>query len=120
MAAARRKEIKGLLERGTFEIIFKREVPSGAHLLPARFVFAIMSTLDGEIKFKARYVICGNRDRLKDMIVHSTQTIQASSTRLLLSLASTLARCMDRRCNSGLPTIGKALAAGHIGPKSCR
>ncbi len=90
MAAARRKEIKGLLERGTFEVIFKREVSPGAHLLPARFVFAIKSTIDDEIKYKARYVICGNRDRLMDMIAHSTQTIQASSTRLLLSLAATL------------------------------
>ncbi len=90
IAAARRKEIKAVLERGTFEVIFKREVAPGAHLLLALFVFTIKSTVDGEIKYKARYVICGNRDRLKDMIVHSTQTVQASYTRLLLSLASIL------------------------------
>ncbi len=53
MAAARLKEIKGLLKRGTFEIIFKREFPPEAHILLARFLFAIKSTLDGEIKFKA-------------------------------------------------------------------
>ncbi len=50
MAAAHGKEINDLLERGTFEVIFMREVPPGAHLLPARFVFAIKSTVDVEKK----------------------------------------------------------------------
>lgn len=88
MAEARYKEIKGLLERGTFQIILREEVPPGSNLMPARFVFAIKSTEDRKIKFKARYVICGNRDRMKNMMVHSTITVQASSTRIALALAS--------------------------------
>eukprot|EP00171_Calliarthron_tuberculosum_P003547 IDg3547t1 len=39
MAAARRKEITGLIDRGTFEVICQRDVPSNSHMLPARFCF---------------------------------------------------------------------------------
>eukprot|EP00171_Calliarthron_tuberculosum_P023746 IDg23746t1 len=35
---AKKKEIRGLLERGTFKLILHEEVPSDANVLPGRFV----------------------------------------------------------------------------------
>ena len=40
------------------------------------------------MKFKARYVIGGQRDKLKRFMVHSSQTLQPASVRLLLAMAS--------------------------------
>ena len=62
MSQAKRNEMKGLLERGTFSIILREEVPKDANVLPGRFVLAIKSAEDGQVKFKARYVIGGHRD----------------------------------------------------------
>ena len=54
----------------------------------ARFVLAIKSNADGQIKYKARYVIGGHRDRLKQYLVHGAQALQASSARLILAIAA--------------------------------
>lgn len=85
---AKKKEIKGLLERGTFKVILREDVNSDANVLPGHFVLAIKSTKDGEVKFKARYVIGGHRDRFKQLMVHSATTLQPQSIRLLLALAA--------------------------------
>ena len=84
---ARRKEIKSLLERGTFKVIVRQEVPPDGNVLPGRFVLAIKSTEDCRIKYMARYVIGGHRDRLKHMMIHNASTLQLQSIRLLLALA---------------------------------
>lgn len=88
MTEAKKTEIRSLLDRGTFKVILKEDIPPDGNVLPGRFVLAIKSTEDGEVKFKARYVIGGHRDRLKNMMVHSVQTLQPSSIRLLLALAA--------------------------------
>ena len=90
MIAAIKKEVKGLFERGTFKVILKEEIPKDANVLGARFVLAIKSTIDGKIKFKARYVIGGHRDRLKAFMVHASQTIQPTYIRMVLALAAIL------------------------------
>ena len=87
MSAAKKIEIKGLLDRGAFRIMLKEDLPKDANVLPGRFVLAIKSTDDGQVKFKARYVIGGHRDKLKQMMVHSTSTLQPHSIRLLLALS---------------------------------
>ena len=66
----------------------REDLRDGANSLTARFVLAIKSTADGRYKYKARYVIGGHRDKLKHYMVHGAQTLQASSARLLLALAS--------------------------------
>ena len=43
---------------------------------------------DGQVMFKARYVIGGHRNRMKDMMVHSATSLQPQSIRLLLALAA--------------------------------
>ena len=82
------EEVRDLPKRKTFKVILKEELPDGADALTARFVLAIKSTIDGEVKYKARYVMDGLRDVLKHFMVLGAQTLQASSARLLLALAS--------------------------------
>lgn len=48
----------------------------------------IKSSLDKKVKYKARYVIGGHRDKLNDMMVHSSTTLQPQSIRLLWALAA--------------------------------
>ena len=87
MTEAKKKEICGLLERGAFKVILKEEVPKDANVLPIRFVLAIKSSVDGNIVYKARYVIGGHCDKYKDFIVHSSTTLQPHSIRPLLALS---------------------------------
>ena len=51
-------------------------------------MLAIKSAEDGQVKFKARYVIGGHRDRMKALMAHSAATLQLQSIRLLLALAA--------------------------------
>lgn len=90
MNDAKNTEIRGLLKRGTFTFILKKDVPPDGNILSGRFVFSIYSLVHGEIKFKARYVIGGHRDKLKDFIIHSTNMTQPQSIRILLSIAPPL------------------------------
>lgn len=87
MSEVKRKEIRGPLDRGTFRVMLREDIPDDGNVLPGRFVLSIKSTDDGEVKWKARYVIGGHRDKLKIMMVHTSQNLQPSSVRLLLSLA---------------------------------
>ncbi len=57
MRSAIRNEIRQLLSRGTFKVFLKEELPDGANVLTARFFLSIKSNTDGEVKYKARYVI---------------------------------------------------------------
>lgn len=88
MRDAKQQEIRNLFRRGTFQIVLKEEVPDDANILPGRFVMTIKSTVDGSIKHKARFVVGGHRDKLKQFMVHSSQTLQPQSIRLLLALAT--------------------------------
>lgn len=40
------------------------------------WILAIQSTEDGEIKLKACYVICGNRDKQNKMLLHAARALQ--------------------------------------------
>ena len=88
MKAAIKSEVTDLLRRGTFKVMPRKEIPDGANALTARFFLAIKSTSYGDIKYKARYVVRGHRKIMKHFMVHSAQTLQASSIRILIALAS--------------------------------
>lgn len=87
MSEAIKKEVRGIFDRGTFKIILPEDVPTDGNGLPGRLVLAIKSTEDGEVKYKARFVIGGHRDKKKNLMVHNSATQQPPSIRLLLSLA---------------------------------
>ena len=69
-------------------MIRKSELPPDGNAHTARFVLAIKSTEEGQVRLKARYEIGGHRNKLKQYIVHGAPPLQASSVRLLLALAS--------------------------------
>lgn len=78
MVAAKKREICELLSRGTFKVLLQEELPDGTNALTARFILAIKQAIDGEIKYKARYVIGRHRYSLQQFIVHTAQTLQAA------------------------------------------
>ena len=75
MKEAIKSEAQDLIRRGSFRVIPRKEIPDGANALTARFVLAIKSTADGDIKYKARNVVGGHRDIMK-FKVHGAQTLQ--------------------------------------------
>lgn len=87
---AKKKELRGLLERGTFEMVLRQEVPSNAKVLRGRFVLVIKDVGTGEERYKARYVVQGFDDPAKKAAVHNSPNIRHESSRLLLAMASIL------------------------------
>ena len=83
-----RKEIKGILDRGTFSVILKEEIKGVGNILGARFFLPTKSTIDGMIKIKAIYIIARDRDRLKEFMAHLTQSVQHTNIRIKLALAA--------------------------------
>ena len=81
------KEVKGLLERGTFKFIAKEDIPSDAKLLPGRFVLTIKDS-NCVVRYKALFMIGGHSDAMKNFIVHISQNKQPWSARLVLTLAA--------------------------------
>jgi Reverse transcriptase (RNA-dependent DNA polymerase) len=90
MNQAKKREIKGLLERGTFRIILKSEIPQGANVLGGRYVLVIKDAGTEREVWKARYVIQGHRDQEKEIMVRSSTNVQQRSIRLIFALASIL------------------------------
>ena len=52
MVAAKNSEIRDLIRRGTFKMIFKEEIPSRANVLTAWFALSIKCTVDGRSNSK--------------------------------------------------------------------
>jgi Reverse transcriptase (RNA-dependent DNA polymerase) len=88
MKAAKQKQIRGLLERGTFKIVLRNDIPKGANKLGGRYVLTIKdSGTDREI-WKARYVIQGHWDQENEIMVRSSTNVQQRSLRIIFALAS--------------------------------
>lgn len=43
MTTAKRKELRNLLQRGTFKVVLKEDLPKDVNVVPERFVLEIMS-----------------------------------------------------------------------------
>jgi len=87
---AKRQELMGLIDRGTFRIVLREEAGEKPNIIPARFVLAIKHNGDGSEKLKARFVVGGHRDREAAKIVHNSTTLRPTSLRLLIALATIL------------------------------
>lgn len=83
---ARTTKVKIPLEHGNLMIISREDVPLDGNVLPSQFLLIISFIGDGQIKHKARYVVGGHRDRLKNMTLLSTTVLQPQSVRVLLAL----------------------------------
>lgn len=58
LRVANKKKILGLVDRRTFKVIEREEIPSDANHLPVHFVL-VMSIYDSEVIHKARFAIGG-------------------------------------------------------------
>lgn len=85
--AKRRINVKGSLDRGTFMVVGKDDIPADASVFPSRLVLHL-KTGDGHVKYEARFVIGGHRDIMKNFIVHQSQ-IHESTIRFILALTAT-------------------------------
>ena len=84
---SREKEIKGLLDRGVFEIVNIGDVPTGTRIFNSRFVDDIKGKDTDTPYEKSRLVIQAHNDIEKKKVLTQSPTIQRSSQRLILSLA---------------------------------
>lgn len=85
---ARKKELEDLIRRGTWKVVAYDEIPKNANIMTGGFVITIKDTETDTPRFKARFVIHGNRDKDKNALVHTSTTVKHSSTRLLVALAA--------------------------------
>lgn len=89
MKEANSNDIKSLLKRRAFKNILREEIPPECNVFLGRFVVSIKSSIDGKVKYKARYVIGGQPDKLKNILVQTFSTLQPWSVRLLLAITAT-------------------------------
>ena len=87
---AKEREIEGLIQRGTFQMVLQSELGRNPNIVPSRFVLAIKHKDTGEEVYKGRFVLGGHRDRDKRTVVHNATTLKQASIRLLLALATIL------------------------------
>ena len=87
---AKRKELLKLVERGTFKLVLVEEPGDKPNIVRYRYVMSIKHSEGGEVKYKARYVLGGHRDRDKHKIVHNTVNIKQSSICTTIDLATIL------------------------------
>jgi hypothetical protein len=87
---ALRKEIDGLVKRGTWNVMCMRDVSPAVILLGGRFVLSIKSKDTSEKLLKARFVVQGHMDAEKHNLLLSAATLHCHSLRLILALCATL------------------------------
>ena len=81
-------ENHNLVRRGTFKVVMCAEILPNVSVLTARFMLAIKHKITREVRFKARCVVGGHRDRRKSFLVHGSQTVQPISVRVLVALSA--------------------------------
>ena len=87
---AKSKELSNLLQRGTFKIVLKEEVPQDCNVMSSRIVLTIKDKDTDEERYKARFVVRGFNDKLKEVMVHQSPNLSQDGTRMLFCLASIL------------------------------
>lgn len=85
---AKYKEIKGLLDKGTWKVELKEDIPEGSNILTGRFVLCIKNVNIDQELYMARFVVQGQKDKEKKFIVHDSTNLRQSSTRLLVAIAA--------------------------------
>ena len=86
MLEAIRKEMQGLVQKGTFRLTILPE-QERFNVVPSKFVLCLKHE-DGKTRHKARFVMGGHKDVEKKLQVHTAYTLSQTSLRVLLALAS--------------------------------
>ncbi len=68
-----RKEIQGLLDRGSYAVVNESDIPPGATVLGSRVQYSIKKDEYRNEKYKSRLIIQGHRDPEKVSIVNEAQ-----------------------------------------------
>ena len=84
---ARRKEVEGLEDMGTWEEVDERNVPRDANVMGSRFTLTFKYSGTAQELAKARLVVQGHTDREKFNVVHDSTTLHQRSIRIIVSLA---------------------------------
>jgi hypothetical protein len=61
---AMQRNIQGLIERGTWKVVLKDEMPENPNIMGGRFVLTIKDAGTSKKIYKARYVVQGFRDKM--------------------------------------------------------
>ena len=85
---AKQKELRGLFERGVFDVVCREELPQSANVLGGRFVLGIKNPGTEKEIYKARFVVQGHTDAEKGLLIHNSTTLKQSSIRLLIAIAA--------------------------------
>ena len=85
--ASRRKELDGLMERGVFKVVAKKDIPTGTRIFGSRFVDQVKNKGTVNAYEKSRLVVQAYNDDGKRFILTQAPTIQRASQRLILALA---------------------------------
>lgn len=85
-----KSEIQGLLDRGSYMVVNKSDIPKDTTILKSRVQHSIKTDQDGNTKFKRRLVMQGHKDPDKGSIVTEAPTVLRASIRIILTLIPTL------------------------------
>lgn len=85
---AKRKEIRELIDKGTYEFVREEDLPTKPTILQSRFVLNIKNFEEADQYFRARLVIYGHIYPDKPRIVNQAPTVLSSSIRLINNLWS--------------------------------
>lgn len=88
MTTAFRTEDEALSKRGTLKVIIQRKCPDDGNVLPGRFVLLIKLDSGNIQIYKARFAIDGHLDMLKKMMAHSSQALQSTSIKSILTISA--------------------------------
>ena len=83
-----KKEIEGLIKRKTWKIVCRSEVPDDANILGGRFVLAIKDEGTNREIWKARFIVQGHLDGLKNWLVHNISVIRQHAIKMLVGIAA--------------------------------
>jgi hypothetical protein len=85
---SRQKEIKGLLEKGVFELVNPKDIPQSNRVFNSRFVDEIKNPGTDKAFEKSRLVVQAYNDPEKDLVLTQSPTIQRVSQRLILCITA--------------------------------
>ena len=82
-----KEEMKGLVDRGSYKVVNKTEIPKGATIVKSRVQHSIKFDTNGNKKYKTRLVIQGDKDPDKGSVVTEAPTVLRSSVRMILTIS---------------------------------
>ena len=84
------KELSGLIDRGTWDVVLVSDIPSGSNVMRCHYVFTVKRKSDGSVdRFKARLVADGNSQRYKvDFDRVFAAVVRPTTLRLMLTIAA--------------------------------